>query len=127
MTPHPAAALIAVILSLDAGMAAATAAAPKPPHAAAAAPASPLVKRLNSLVASPVFHPEETGIALVALPEGRTIYARNAARLLRPASTLKIVTSAAALALLKPEFVYETRVYGDAPIDTSGTLTGNLY
>jgi D-alanyl-D-alanine carboxypeptidase/D-alanyl-D-alanine-endopeptidase (penicillin-binding protein 4) len=97
---------LATLLALAGGTVDALAAHP-PPQASGggAVPAAPLVKRLDGLVASPVFHPTETGIALVALPEGRTIYAHNAARLLRPASTLKIITSAAALALLKPEFV----------------------
>lgn len=123
MPPTPFATLLALALALPQGTANAFAAHPQAPGATDA----PLVKRLAGLVASPVFHPQETGIALVALPEGRTIYAHNASRLLRPASTLKILTSAAALALLKPEFVYETRVYSDAPIDASGTLPGNLY
>ncbi|HYV86893.1 MAG TPA: D-alanyl-D-alanine carboxypeptidase/D-alanyl-D-alanine-endopeptidase [Patescibacteria group bacterium] len=127
MPPTRLATLLALALALPGGAAATYAARPQSQTSVPAAAPSPLVKRLNALVASPVFHPEETGIALVALPEGRTVFARNATRLLRPASTLKIVTTAAALALLKPEFAYETRVYADAPVDASGTLTGNLY
>jgi D-alanyl-D-alanine carboxypeptidase/D-alanyl-D-alanine-endopeptidase (penicillin-binding protein 4) len=131
MPPKSSATLLALTLALPQGATIALAAHQQPPASTVAVNAltasAPLVRRLEELVASPVFHPQETGIALVALPEGRTIYAHNATRLLRPASTLKILTSAAALALLKPEFVYETRVYADAPIDTSGTLTGNLY
>jgi len=109
------------------------AAAPEPPAAAPAIPSpavppSPtLAARLAPLAASPVFHPVETGIAIVALPEQRLVYEKNAARPLKPASTQKILTSAAALALLRPEFLHETRLWADAPIDSSGILTGNLY
>jgi len=48
-------------------------------------------------------------------------------RPLQPASTQKILTTAAALALLKPEFVYRTSLYADTPIDGSGSIAGNLY
>jgi serine-type D-Ala-D-Ala carboxypeptidase/endopeptidase (penicillin-binding protein 4) len=90
-------------------------------------PPSALATRLGSLATSPVFHPQETGIAVIALPEGRWVFERNAARSLKPASALKILTSAAALSLLKPEFVHETRLWADGTVDASGTLAGNLY
>jgi serine-type D-Ala-D-Ala carboxypeptidase/endopeptidase (penicillin-binding protein 4) len=98
-----------------------------PTAEAPAAANTPLAERLTALAASPVFHPQDTGIAVVALPDGRSVFERNAARPLRPASTMKILTSAAALALLRPEFVHETRVWADGPIDTAGVLTGDLY
>ena len=87
----------------------------------------PLADRLATLVRAPALSPEETGIAVLLLPEGRPIFTRNADRPLLPASTLKILTSAAALALLKPEFIYQTRIFADAPIDAAGTVSGNLY
>src|SRR5689334_17390037 len=91
MPPTRILTLLALALALPRGAPDALAAHAPSLAATAAAPAAPLVRRLDGLVASPVFHPTETGIALVALPEGRTIYAHNAARLLRPASTLKII------------------------------------
>ena len=86
-----------------------------------------LAARLAPLAASPVFHPAETGIAIVALPEQRIVFERNAGRPLKPASTQKILTSAAALTLLRPEFLHETRLWADGAIDAEGTLTGNLF
>lgn len=45
-----------------------------------------------------------------------------------PASTHKIITTATALALLKSDFKYETRLEYDGTLDTiSGILKGNLY
>src|SRR6266446_3679799 len=88
---------------------------------------TPLADRLASLLRAPALSPDETGIAVLLLPEGRPIYTRNADRPLLPASTLKVLTSTAALALLKPEFVYQTRLFADGPIDAAGTLSGNLY
>ncbi len=88
---------------------------------------APLADRLATLARAPALSPDETGIAILLLPEGRPIFTRNADRPLLPASTLKILTGAAALALLKPEFVYRTRLLADAPIDAAGTIAGNLY
>ena len=87
----------------------------------------PLGERLAPLVRGPVLNPDETGVAVLLLPEGRPIFMRNADRPLVPASTLKILTSAATLALLKPEFTYKTRIFADAPIDAAGAVAGNLY
>lgn len=101
--------------------------APAPP-VTTPSPAPPrLASRLATLADSPLLQPQETGIAVLQLPAGRPIFERNAARLLRPASTLKIITTAAALALLKPEFVFETALFADAPIDADGIIPGNLY
>ena len=87
----------------------------------------PLAARLQPLLRNESLHPGDTGVAVILLPEGRTIFEMNVDRPLQPASTLKIVTSAASLALLKPEFVYETRLYADSAVDVSGTIAGNLY
>ncbi len=43
-----------------------------------------------------------------------------------PASTLKLVTTYAALDLLGPDFRWQTRVYSDGPV-RDGTLHGDLY
>jgi D-alanyl-D-alanine carboxypeptidase/D-alanyl-D-alanine-endopeptidase (penicillin-binding protein 4) len=87
----------------------------------------PLAARLAALLRAPAFHPDETGVSILVLPEGRSLLDRNGDRALRPASTQKILTSTAALALLKPEYVFETRLYADAPIGADGVLAGNLY
>ena len=101
---------------------AATPAVPEEPAASV-----PLADRLAPLVRAPALGPEDTGVAVLLLPEGRPIFLRQADRPLQPASTQKILTTAAALALLKPEYVYRTRVLADAPIDGSGAVAGNLY
>jgi D-alanyl-D-alanine carboxypeptidase/D-alanyl-D-alanine-endopeptidase (penicillin-binding protein 4) len=87
----------------------------------------PLAGRLAALLRQPAFNPEETAVVVALLPEGETVFARHAEKPLRPASTLKILTSAAALALLKPEFTYETRILADGEPDGTGTVQGNLY
>ncbi len=104
---------------------------PTPPPSPTAAPETgaplPLAGRLAALLRQPAFNPEETGVVVALLPDGETIFARHAEKPLRPASTLKILTSAAALALLKPEFTYVTRIMADTDPDGTGTVQGNLY
>ncbi len=120
---------IPCLLSATAAPPAAPARPSTPPPAGETASPAPagLAARLASLAASPVFHPAETGIAIVSLPDRRMVFERNATRPLKPASTQKILTSAAALALLRPEFLHETRLWADGAIDAEGTLAGNLY
>jgi D-alanyl-D-alanine carboxypeptidase/D-alanyl-D-alanine-endopeptidase (penicillin-binding protein 4) len=90
-------------------------------------PGTPLPARLAALLRAPALNPDETGIILLRLPDGHPIFSRNAERPLKPASAIKVLTSAAALALLKPEYVFETQVLADAPIDGAGIVAGNLY
>jgi D-alanyl-D-alanine carboxypeptidase/D-alanyl-D-alanine-endopeptidase (penicillin-binding protein 4) len=57
--------------------------------------------------------------------DGRIVYQRNQNKLLKPASNLKLVTSAIALEKLGPDFRYETQLYLDGTV-TNGTLNGNI-
>lgn len=67
-----------------------------------------------------------SSISIVSLKDGKVIYQANQAKPLAPASNLKLVTSAAALALLKPEHRFKTVIYGDSYVK-SGKLNGNMY
>jgi D-alanyl-D-alanine carboxypeptidase/D-alanyl-D-alanine-endopeptidase (penicillin-binding protein 4) len=55
-----------------------------------------------------------TGIFVSDVESGQTLYAKDADVLLNPASNVKLVTSAAALARLGPDFRFDTEVYVDA-------------
>jgi D-alanyl-D-alanine carboxypeptidase/D-alanyl-D-alanine-endopeptidase (penicillin-binding protein 4) len=46
---------------------------------------------------------------------------------INPASIAKLATTFAALDLLGPAYTWSTPVYTDGPVDSSGTLQGNLY
>ncbi|HEX2272519.1 MAG TPA: D-alanyl-D-alanine carboxypeptidase/D-alanyl-D-alanine-endopeptidase, partial [Acidimicrobiales bacterium] len=59
-------------------------------------------------------------------PAGRPAYARNPAMPLIPASTTKVLTAAAALARLGPEFRFTTEVRAPAP-PADGTVMGDLW
>lgn len=58
---------------------------------------------------------------------GRTVFAVNEDRRMAPASTLKILTTAAALEKLGPEHRFLTRLYASADPDKDGVLHGDLY
>jgi serine-type D-Ala-D-Ala carboxypeptidase/endopeptidase (penicillin-binding protein 4) len=63
---------------------------------------------------------------LVVDEYGRDVLAHGADELLLPASTMKLVTAAAALATFGSQARFETRVETTAPIDANGRLDGQL-
>jgi len=67
------------------------------------------------------------GVILMDAKSGKSLYAHNAKQLLVPASTLKLFTTGAALAILGPKYRFETTIGFDGFFDKStGTLNGNL-
>jgi D-alanyl-D-alanine carboxypeptidase/D-alanyl-D-alanine-endopeptidase (penicillin-binding protein 4) len=57
---------------------------------------------------------------------GEVLYRRNAEKLFMPASNLKLVTAAVALARLGPDHRFRTRVAATGPVESDGTLRGDL-
>jgi len=66
------------------------------------------------------------GLEVVSLATGRTLYARNANMLFTPASNTKLFTTAAALALIGPDYRFRTTVESNSLVDKYGRLTGDL-
>jgi D-alanyl-D-alanine carboxypeptidase/D-alanyl-D-alanine-endopeptidase (penicillin-binding protein 4) len=66
------------------------------------------------------------GIEIVSLTTGKIIYSNNASHLFLPASCIKLMTAAAALDLLGPDYRFRTVVYTDGQIE-KGVVTGNLW
>ncbi len=69
---------------------------------------------------------ESSAISVVSLKTGKKLYEYNSNKALAPASNMKLITSAAALALLKPEHKFKTSIYQDGKI-SAGKITGNVY
>lgn len=65
--------------------------------------------------------------AMAAETDGETVFSVQPDLRLAPASTLKLVTSAAVLDALGPKYRFQTPVYADALPDENGVLHGNLY
>jgi serine-type D-Ala-D-Ala carboxypeptidase/endopeptidase (penicillin-binding protein 4) len=94
------------------------------PAPAAPAPAPAQANRLaavvDSILASPPLHRTHWGILVHDPASGRTLYALNAERNFVPASNMKLVTGAVALAELGEDYRYRTTLEatGAAPGDT---------
>ncbi len=63
---------------------------------------------------------------VVELDDGEALFAREPDRALVPASNMKLLTTAAALELLGPDFAHRTRVVMGGEV-RGGTLTGDLW
>ncbi|MEL6639692.1 MAG: D-alanyl-D-alanine carboxypeptidase/D-alanyl-D-alanine-endopeptidase, partial [Bacteroidota bacterium] len=68
-----------------------------------------------------------TSICLLDRQTGAVLASHQPDQSLIPASTLKVLTTATALALLGEDFRYQTHFEYDGRIEADGTLRGNLY
>src|SRR6185436_14195263 len=80
---------------------------------------------IDAILGAPVLQRGFWGVHIKPVDGADVWYSRNADKLMMPASTLKIVTLAAAADKLGWDFRYETRVYADGQI-RAGVLHGDL-
>lgn len=118
-----AAAALGCATSRPAGPAAPPQTLPPTPEPAAALRA--LQHDIDSMIAAPQFRNAHWGILIVDPDHGDTLYSHNAGKLFMPASNMKIITGAVALAQLGPEFVFRTAVLAGGPV-CDGVLRGDL-
>lgn len=85
-----------------------------------------LAQRIDRLLADPALRGGIQGVLIRSLRDGAIWYARNPDLRFVPASNQKLITSAAALALLGPEWRYATRLVRTGPVEPDGTLRGDL-
>ncbi|MCI0571723.1 MAG: D-alanyl-D-alanine carboxypeptidase/D-alanyl-D-alanine-endopeptidase [Myxococcaceae bacterium] len=85
-----------------------------------------LKRALNEVLSRPALQSSRVGVLVQSLRDGSTLYAHNADELLNPASNIKLVTAAATLARLGPEFRFQTEFLTDADLGASGK-TRTLY
>ena len=85
-----------------------------------------LCLRLDSLLRDPLFETTQVGLMVFDLDGDSVLYQYQARQLLRPASTMKLVTAITALDRLGVNYEYKTRFYYTGSIADS-VLTGNLY
>lgn len=93
---------------------------------ALAARRKPLSTRIAAILAEPSLAQGYWGIQIVSLTAGKTLYAHNYDKLFTPASNTKLFTTAAALALIGPDYKFRTSVETNGLLDTHGRLTGDL-
>jgi serine-type D-Ala-D-Ala carboxypeptidase/endopeptidase (penicillin-binding protein 4) len=91
-------------------------------------PSPQAIKRgIDRIVDRAVFAPAFWGVEVRDLRSGRVLYARNAAKNFKPASTLKLVTTAAVLDALGPDERLRTTVETAGRIDSFGRVLGDVY
>jgi D-alanyl-D-alanine carboxypeptidase/D-alanyl-D-alanine-endopeptidase (penicillin-binding protein 4) len=92
-----------------------------------ATPASrPLAPSLAAILKSPDMARSQVGVRVVEADSGRVLFDHNAQLPLKPASNMKVMTSAAALSLLRPEYVFSTLFLATSR-PTGGVISGDLY
>ncbi len=102
---------------------------PTPAVSPSATPTKTLAElkgRISEILAKPELASAMVGIKVTSLDTGRVLFEENAAKLLRPASNMKIYTVAAAIDRLSPEYRFTTSIYAAARPDASGVIRGDL-
>lgn len=84
-----------------------------------------LQSQLDTLFESPDFDGTSWGILVRSLRTGETLYAHNPTKLMVPASSMKVVTLAAAAERLGWDFRFDTRLGTAAPIE-DGVVRGDV-
>ncbi len=98
-----------------------------PPSSGAAERRSSLQRALDAVVDAPRLAHAWWGVEVRSLRTGKVLYARNAERDLKPASTLKLVTTAAALDAFGPDATLRTTVETAGRLDGLGRILGDVY
>ena len=91
-----------------------------------AAPHKTLSSRVGAVLAQPDLERGYWGIEVISLATGKVLYTQNADKLFTPASNTKLFTTAAALALIGPDYTFQTTVETNGTLDKHGRLTGDL-
>jgi D-alanyl-D-alanine carboxypeptidase/D-alanyl-D-alanine-endopeptidase (penicillin-binding protein 4) len=108
---------------------------PAKPAAASTAPStvpavSPAVQQLQTRIAALLNSPDLEhgfwGIEVSSLATGETLYSQNSDKLFTPASNTKLFITAAALALIGPDYKFRTTVETIGTLDRYGRLNGDL-
>ena len=113
------------LLVLIGGCASAGAPAATPSPGAGPSPRVALRQFIDSLVDVPDFRSTHWGMLVVDPGRGETLYARNADKLFMPASNMKLLTGATALAQLGPDYRWTTSLFARGPV-RDGVLAGDL-
>jgi len=96
-------------------------------------PADPAARRtwlkasLDEVFSAPAFSRAKLGVLVAEADTGKPLYARGEKTALNAASNVKIVTSAAALALLGPDYRWKTTLSVSANGKSGAEIGGDLY
>jgi D-alanyl-D-alanine carboxypeptidase/D-alanyl-D-alanine-endopeptidase (penicillin-binding protein 4) len=85
-----------------------------------------LQTRISEILAKPELASAMVGVKVASLDTGRVLFEENSAKLLRPASNMKLYTVAAALDKLTPDYRFKTSVYATTKLTAAGVTRGDL-
>jgi D-alanyl-D-alanine carboxypeptidase/D-alanyl-D-alanine-endopeptidase (penicillin-binding protein 4) len=95
-------------------------------EAAAPRHTTPLARRVDAILDQPAFEASFWGVEVRDIRSGRVLYARNAEKNMKPASSQKIVATAAALDAFGPQERFRTTVETTGRVDGLGRVVGDL-
>ncbi len=81
---------------------------------------------VQQLLQKPDYKNSTVGISVVDLKSGERLFSMNPEKVLAPASTLKLISSAAALEILGAAYRFKTTIAYTGKIGRNGELEGNL-
>src|SRR5690348_16955294 len=87
---------------------------------------TPLEARMAAVLSSTDLGRGFWGIEVRSLATGKVLFSQNADKLFTPASNTKLFTTAAALALIGPDYKFHTSVETTGNLDRYGRLNGDV-
>ena len=85
-----------------------------------------IADRIGRILSQPDIARGFWGIEAVSLDTGKTLFSLNGDKLFTPASNTKLFTTAAALALIGPDYKFRTTVETTGTVDRYGRLSGDV-
>ncbi len=86
-----------------------------------------LQNQIDAVLQDSALAQTRVGLKIVSLESGDAWYERNSHLLFHPASNMKLLTTAAALARLGPDFRFKTTLHADTAAVRDSLIAGNLY
>src|SRR6266498_5837079 len=95
-------------------------------YAASHKPQPAIKKQIETILSEPDLSRGFWGIEITSATTGKVLYSQNADKLFTPASNTKLFTTAAALALIGPDYKFRTTIETNGALDKYGRLSGDL-
>ncbi len=84
-------------------------------------------RAVNTLANDPAFAHGSLSLSVIEVQSGKLLASHDPERSVSPASNLKVLATASALALLGPDYRFRTSLEYDGVLENDGRLAGNLY
>src|SRR6266480_5152784 len=98
----------------------------QPAQAASRKPHVSLKKQIETILSEPELQRGFWGIEITSATSGKVLYSLNSDKLFTPASNTKLFTTAAALALIGPDYKFRTTIETNGSLDKYGRLSGDV-